>query len=80
MNYIQNTNQREISLVLKMYLIRCRSLEKYFCSLQSLSNTMIHDMEVKIDNRISRSHFFAWKSLMLFSFYNVAILYYRHII
>ena len=60
MNYIQNTNQCEISLVLKMYLIRCRSLEKYLCLLQSLSNT-IYDIEVKIDNRVSRSSFFAWK-------------------
>ena len=65
MNYIQNTNQCEISLVLKMYLIRCRSLEKYLCSLQSLSNTMVHDMEVKIDNRVSRSHFFAWKRMII---------------
>ena len=57
MNYIQKTNQCEISLVLKMYLIRCRSLEKYFCSLQSLSNTMVHDMKVKIDNRVFRLFF-----------------------
>ena len=54
MNYIQNINQCEISLVFKMYLIRCRSLEKYLCSLQSLSNPMVHDMEVKVDNRASR--------------------------
>ena len=65
MNYIQNTNQYEISLVLKMYMIRCRNLEKYFYSLQSLSNTMIHDMKVKIDNKVFRSRLFAWKGLIV---------------
>ena len=47
MNYIQNTDQCEIILVLKMYLITCKSLKKCLCSLQSLSNTMVHDNESK---------------------------------